>query len=231
MKPARSASFLGAVLPLELPCGEGFSCRFDISCYQDDLFRQYGVAESAAIVAAGAGRRAEYLAGRFLCRELLRRHGLPVQVGTGRQREPVWPRGWIGSISHSDCMAVAALAPVGADRILGLDLQPWLSPVQARETENLVALPGELEALAGVWSRASLLTLVFSAKESLFKALYPHVGQYFDFDSAVVTHMDGGHGSFVIELRSTLSSTLPAGSRYIGRWYGLGDHLLTVIAQ
>ena len=34
------------------------------------------------------------------------------------------------------------------------------------------------------------LTLIFSAKESLFKALYPSVGYYFDFKDAEITEVN-----------------------------------------
>jgi enterobactin synthetase component D len=235
LPPGMGAStFLRALSRFELPFGEGLSCRFDAQAYHDDLFAHYGVTKPAAMDSAALSRRAEYLAGRLLCRELLRRHDLPDQVATGPHREPIWPHGWIGSISHSDGLAVAALAPAAPDQILGLDLAPWLPPMQWVEIESLVALPGELDALTAEWSPASLLTLVFSAKESLFKALYPHVGHYFDFTRAKVTGLDEGPqraGAFVIELQSDLASTFCAGACFMGNWRLFGDQLLTVIAQ
>ncbi|HDX8597363.1 TPA: 4'-phosphopantetheinyl transferase superfamily protein, partial [Aeromonas dhakensis] len=64
--------------------------------------------------------------------------------------------------------------------------------------------------------RAEALTLIFSAKESLFKALYPRVGRYFDFlDARWLTMTEQ---TLTLELVGGLTPTLPAGWRCTMYW-------------
>ena len=63
-----------------------------------------------------------------------------------------------------------------------------------------------------------LLTLTFSAKESLFKALYPQVRCYFDFLDARMVAVDMQRQTFVLALLKTLTPNCPAGRRFNGRF-------------
>ncbi|SUI55146.1 Uncharacterised protein [Serratia marcescens] len=54
-----------------------------------------------------------------------------------------------------------------------------------------------------------LLTLTFSAKESLFKALYPQVRCYFDFLDARMVAVDTQRQTFVLALLKTLTPNCP----------------------
>ena len=47
---------------------------------------------------------------------------------------------------------------------------------------------------------ASFCSAVFSIKESLFKAVYPHIGQYIEFSDANMLELDISKGSFKVEL-------------------------------
>lgn len=64
----------------------------------------------------------------------------------------------------------------------------------------------------------ALLTLAFSAKESLFKTLYPQVRCYFDFLDARMTAVDVQRQTFVLELLKTLTPHCPADRRFSGRF-------------
>ena len=54
-------------------------------------------------------------------------------------------------------------------------------------------------------------TVDFSAKESIFKCLYPEVRRYFDFLEAEVLELDPAAGRFVARLLVTLVPAYPAG--------------------
>ena len=88
---------------------------------------------------------------------------------------------------------------------------------------------GELEALAAEGlSAEALLTLVFSAKESLFKCLYPRVGRYFDFQEARVVEVNASPHRFTIELRTPLGG-LAVNTRLGGRFAIVDDLVHTSI--
>jgi enterobactin synthetase component D len=224
--------FFQAVGSLKLPQAPWLDilhCRFDIAAYSDALFSHYGITFPIALSNSINKRRAEYFAGRFLCRQLLLARGLPIQVASGHHRQPLWPEGWMGSITHSGDTALVAVAEDRSEHVLGLDLENWLSPLQAAEIRNQVTVSGELERLNSDWAPERLMTLVFSAKESLFKALYPKVKEYFDFNCAELLRLDQFSGRFTLGLRHTLARGLTAGQRFEGGWLLLAGQLLTVI--
>lgn len=204
--------------------------QFNLDAYDDALFTRYNVAFPQAVRGALIKRKADYFAGRYLCRCLLSERGLPLQVDVGRHREPLWPQGWIGSITHSHDTVVVALAQDLPGRILGIDLERLMSSTEATEVKNIVALPNELENLTGNRSSETLLTIIFSAKESLFKALYPRIKKYFDFDCAILLHLDEVGGCFTIRLERTLAGSWSTGTMIKGKFLFFGSQILTVVA-
>ncbi|WP_244081513.1 4'-phosphopantetheinyl transferase superfamily protein, partial [Aeromonas caviae] len=88
---------------------------------------------------------------------------------------------------------------------------------------------GRLEAGAhdAQLSLAEGLTLVFSAKESLFKGLYSRVGRYFDFLDARWLALTAQ--TLTLELKCPLTPTLPAGWRATLHWQALPGGVLTVL--
>ncbi|SEB03955.1 4'-phosphopantetheinyl transferase superfamily protein [Alkalimonas amylolytica] len=61
-----------------------------------------------------------------------------------------------------------------------------------------------------------VLTLIFSAKESLFKALYPEVGCYFDFHAARIKEINFVNCQITLELIQELGPTLRVGTHFSG---------------
>lgn len=115
----------------------------------------------------GRKRKAEHLAGRIAAVHALREFGLKTVPGIGTQRQPVWPQGLFGSISHS---ASTALAVVSRQSV-GIDIEAIFTPQTATELASSIVTHAEKELLANSGlSIEQALTLAFSAKESAFKA-------------------------------------------------------------
>lgn len=176
--------------------------------------------ESAAIARAIPARQAEFAGGRAAARlaqlRLWERWG-PVPMGP--DRAPVWPAGLVGSITHAEGLCLAAVARAGARPGLGLDLEPAQPLPDDVRAEVLSG--GEPEGLTGVQAR-----LVFSAKECVFKTLYPQVGFVFGFDAV---HVALSETTFAARLLAPLGP-FPEGLRLTGR-LSLGDGLiLTALA-
>jgi phosphopantetheinyl transferase (holo-ACP synthase) len=84
---------------------------------------------------------------------------------------------------------------------LGLDAERLVSLSTMHEVLAEVTRPGELDALrTGELDDASLLTVVFSAKESLYKCLRHVVGHYFDFHDATIVSVNHAKQTFIMEL-------------------------------
>jgi 4'-phosphopantetheinyl transferase EntD len=123
-----------------------------------------------------AKRLMEFTHGRYCAHEAMRRLGIPVSaISKGEDRAPVWPSRLVGSISHRDQVAVAAIAHSHDIDTLGLDIegQEALKP----EIIHMICRPDEQAAL----NDGHLAKLLFSIKEAVYKCIYPRVGCYVDF--------------------------------------------------
>lgn len=117
-----------------------------------------------------AARTREFAAGRACARRALGSLGAanrPVAVGSSR--EPIWPEGFVGSISHTRDYCAAAVAHDHGFAAIGIDVEMCM-PVHGAML-RLVCTESERRWCAGHDSIAGCL--LFSAKESAFKALHP----------------------------------------------------------
>jgi 4'-phosphopantetheinyl transferase EntD len=145
--------------------------------------------EREAIGNAVEKRRREFVTARACARTALAKLGAPVgPILHGERGEPLWPEGIVGSITHCDGYRACALARAGAVVTLGIDAEP-----------NVRLPDGVIESIAveqerlwvddltrttpGVrWDR-----LLFSAKESVYKAWFPLARRWLGFEDAVLT--------------------------------------------
>jgi 4'-phosphopantetheinyl transferase EntD len=71
--------------------------------------------------------------------------------------------------------------------------------------------------------------LVFSAKESLYKCLYPQVQRYFGFEAARVCAVDLARGTFVVRLEKDVHPFRRAQAQWTGAFAREQDLLMTVL--
>lgn len=166
-------------------------------------------------------RQLEYVAGRLAAREALRRLGRPGTdwLGRGEDRAPVWPEGLVGSITHTRGFAWAVAAPRPGRRGLGTDLEALIAPRSMEAIRKLVLRDEERRDFrASPLGERAMLTLIFGAKECLFKCLYPTVLRFFGFEAARLLEVDQVAGRFRIRLLEDLHPDLPAGREWPGRF-------------
>ena len=141
----------------------------------------------AELANAGRKRKAEHLAGRIAAVHALPDHTVP---GIGPSGEPLWPEGVSGSITHSGTQAMAVVT-CDHPAIIGIDCETILSENEAQEIKDgVIDAQEELVLSCSGFPVPLALTLAFSAKESLFKALFPKVQSWMGFDSTRVTQLD-----------------------------------------
>lgn len=173
-----------------------------------------------------ASRRAAFTTARACARRALADLGLPpVAIPRGDEGQPVWPDGVAGSITHCDGYRAAAVARTEDVASVGIDAEPagaLRQGVLAR-----IASPGErehLEALAGTRPDVAWDRLLFSAKESVYKAWWPLTGRWLGFEDAELAF--GADGSFTARL---LVEDVPA-ERFHGRWATGRGLVVTAVA-
>jgi 4'-phosphopantetheinyl transferase EntD len=94
---------------------------------------------------------------------------------------PVWPSGVVGTITHTHIWCAAAVAREGQVAGLGADVEP-ATPLERNLWERICRpeerafLEGNPAELAGLLAKG-----IFSAKESIYKALYPTIRVFLDF--------------------------------------------------
>ena len=139
--------------------------------------------EEAVIARAVDKRRREFTAVRACARHAMEKLGVPPQPILPCERgAPRWPDGLIGSMTHCDGYCAAALVRAGELASLGIDAEPHDRLPDG--VLDAVALPTERTRLAALSHRRPSVhwdRLLFSAKESVYKAWFPLTGTWLDF--------------------------------------------------
>jgi 4'-phosphopantetheinyl transferase EntD len=187
--------------------------------------------EQQVIAHAVPPRRREYAAVRSCARACLARLGypqLPILPGVGGQ--PIWPAGVQGSMTHCAGYTAAAVAPLTQIFAIGIDAEPD-APLPDGVID-VIATPAEQDRLAATppepdsphWDR-----LLFSAKEAVYKAWFPLVGEWLDHQQAdILIHPH--HHTFTAQLsRAGLIVDGHHTRRLHGRWISKQGILLTAV--
>jgi 4'-phosphopantetheinyl transferase EntD len=143
--------------------------------------------EAAALGRVSEDRRREYTLSRYCARRALAALGIaPEPILSGSHREPLWPAGIVGSITHCSGYCAVAVARAEVIATIGIDAEPHAGLPQG--VLATVALEEELEWMRAMpasdihWDR-----IFFSAKESIYKAWYPLAKSWLGFKDALVT--------------------------------------------
>ncbi|AGT09193.1 4'-phosphopantetheinyl transferase family protein [Paracoccus aminophilus] len=191
--------------------------RYDVGAFSEAMASALDLPLPSVLRQTAVSRKSDYTAGRYCARVAMSRFsdeaGRPYAVPPGpAEAAPHWPRGLVGSISHARGRAVSLIASASQFRSIGVDIDRVMEPEQARKIEAEIC-PTELHALPRVPAiRALHVTAIFSAKESLFKCLYPLVNQMFWFDAASVVISRDLSGN-LLGFRATLTCDLPPFSK------------------
>ena len=175
---------------------------------------------------AGRKRKAEHLAGRIAAAHALGAINERAIPGIGPSGEPLWPEGVSGSITHSGTQAMAVVVR-HPDALVGIDCEAILPDREAREIQDGIVDAQEAMYLThSGYPFALALTLAFSAKESLFKALFPKANTYMGFEWARVTELT--EKTITLAL-SNPAGGYPEGKRFILIWQNNDTSVFTLL--
>jgi 4'-phosphopantetheinyl transferase EntD len=177
--------------------------------------------EEDLIAKAVEGRRREFITARRCARAALRAYGYPdAPIRNGPKREPQWPAGISGSITHCAGYRAAAVARTADISLLGIDAEPN-GPLPEGIAES-ITVPGELDMLdrlTGTHPGTQWGRLLFSAKESVYKAWFPVTRRWLGFEEARLTiHPEAGTFTATILVDGARIDTRPALSTLHGRF-------------
>lgn len=216
------------------------ACKFDIDSYQDVLFDELKIKFPDVLSSAVPKRKAEFLAGRFIVQQAMKILRQPVvDIPIGKHRSPQWSQGIIGSISHCGERAFCLLSRTDTRaRIrIGIDYEQYIPEHFVEGVQGNILNEEEAELCRrSAYNFNEALTLVFSAKESLFKALYPSVNRYFDFLDVIVAvfkpktkERDNSTGILTLKLNTDLNTELHQGKCFSIFYQWVNKGVLTFI--
>ena len=108
-------------------------------------------------------------------------------------------------------------------RALGIDIQTSLSTPAAEKLQGRILSRDEVRVIEQhPLPRATSVALCFSAKESIYKALYPIVKRYFGFASAELYAIDTQAATLQLSIALELAA-LPGCPREVCAHYHLSD--------
>lgn len=204
------------------------STRFDPGHLHSEDFSRCAIAPIKGV----AKRQAEYLAGRLCARAALAQlTGTAATPASGADRAPQWPKGTVGSITHGSGWAAAVVGQHSEWRGLGLDVEQIMPASRAERLAGEILTPAELLRLQNLPAeqRAQRISLTFSLKESLFKALYPQVLRHFYFQDAELISVDTSQ-QVRMRLLIDLHEQWPAGAEVSGQFAEFDGYLLSLVS-
>lgn len=157
--------------------------------------------EATAVRWAVPKRVREFAVGRTCARIALSKLGIqPVAIPQGPNREPCWPPGIVGSITHCSDYAAAAVARAQSFGGIGIDAE--VNEAMPLGLIDAVASSDERRSLASLPRGTHWDRLLFSAKEAVFKVWFPIAREWLDFHDVKIT-FDSPKESFVAEFGLT----------------------------
>lgn len=210
-----------------------YSCCFSASHYTADLFHLHHIFFPSEMEKAVIKRRAEFFAGRYCAQQsLISLTGNASTIHIGRCRNPLWPPHIAGAISHSNTHAIAVTALKSHVRGIGVDIQDEIDSDTYSSIKTQILFGDELELIQHYKPSLQLpvFSLIFSVKESFFKAAFPEVGRYFDFSCVSVVTIDQNNQCIYLKINETLSSDLTDGLIVRAHYQCLpGKKILTLV--
>lgn len=221
-------------ISLKHPSITAYQCDFSTENYTKAQAELLPIPFPATLARAVNKRQAEYFAARMCAYNALTDiDAESLLVGTGDKRQPLWPNTKqrtpiVGSITHSNDSAYCVVARKSDISHLGIDVEHHMTEKLADELKRTLINEEEEKRIRDIGLPFNQgLTLVFSAKETIFKTLFYDVGEYFGFEAAEFLTMDSATETLQFALTRRLASNWGEGTVLTINYQLLADHLLT----
>ncbi|UIA95208.1 4'-phosphopantetheinyl transferase superfamily protein [Erwinia tracheiphila] len=191
---------------------------YNLLTYSEKLFSDLSVPFPAHLRQAVKKRCAEYLASRVCTRYALGLLGVKNFILQNDQdRVPVWPEGMVGALSHTDGFISLLVGNSSCGKLHGIDCEHIIQQERVDALRETIITADENHILqqGGLYGGVAL-TVAFSIKESLYKALFPHTRQFMDFKTAEITACSRDTNLISLQLTRPLSARFPTGRNFTG---------------
>jgi 4'-phosphopantetheinyl transferase EntD len=127
-------------------------------------------------------RFADFSTGRYCAINAIEQLGFNnIEIPIGQEREPIWPEGLVGSISHCDSLTGSIVAKRANYFSVGLDIEE-MGKVTS-ELWDFIFTENEKRYLKGLNNIKiqEMSTILFSIKEAFYKFQFPITKTFLDF--------------------------------------------------
>jgi 4'-phosphopantetheinyl transferase EntD len=175
-------------------------------------------------------RKEEFLLGRAASHQALLRLGIErtIAIRKGSFGEPLWPEGFVGSITHCQPWTVAAVARQEQVLAIGIDLVS-MERIRVEDVRGVICRPPELDWIAN-GNPVERLTIMFAVKEAIFKAAHPSCHRFFDFlDVELVSDPSANRCAGTLQV--DLSERYAKGYRFLVRYSLKGEYVFAYLVD
>lgn len=179
-------------------------------------------AERKAVQRAVDQRKGEFGDARWCAHQALRELGVDhaVAILRGERGMPIWPKGFTGSLTHTDGLRAAVAASTRHVLSIGLDAEPAEAlpegVLAAIASETEIAMVERMRERGHEWADR----LLFCAKEATYKCWFPMTRRWLDFDEAEIQIR--ADGTFVSHILAR-PSPVPV---FEGRWVARDGYVI-----
>lgn len=188
------------------------------------------LSEDIYVAKAIPKRRLEFAAGRAAGRAAMAQiGGNPVAIPMSSNRAPIWPAGFVGSISHDDraCVAVAGVADRWA--AVGIDIEPDQDFDQTLVSEICTTDEQIWLRSLPIHHQLRMARTIFSVKECAYKCQFALTGEIFGFDRFETSFIDPNQSHFEVQFTRD-TGCFRTGSRLNGRLVRTDAHVISFMA-
>lgn len=215
-----SPAELRACLRAILPAGAAASVRH--APFEEPALRPE---EEQAALRMMPHRRREFGAGRACAREALAALGLPpAAIPRSVSRGPEWPQGIVGSITHTNEIAIAAVMRMTPGLVgIGIDVER-IDRVESRLLER-IATPEEIARLGASADAPAERALLFAARECVHKCWAPATDEMLVFADVGI---EVAGDTFGVTALGDATDRFD-GLRWEGRWRRVGGLVVAAL--
>jgi enterobactin synthetase component D len=172
-------------------------------------------------------RTSEFYAGRWCATQAIyKKNSLYLTPKINDDRSPLWPVNFVGSISHSKDKAIAVVSSSDEYIGLGVDIQDEISIGEQLDISDLILSDDEAMLCRKIKVNMAFEAF-FSAKESIYKALYPSCLDMFEHKDVEIVSVNEHSSSFEIRLLRDLKVSWSKGQVFIVQYFIAQTYVLT----
>lgn len=203
-----------------------YSVVFPLTLEEKNSFDKCHLELPASLHKAHSNRKDQFLLGRYCAIQALFQAGFveTFNICINKDGSPKWPKGFVGSITHTENYIGAVVGFSHTYQGLGIDSQMTMSEKTFKNIHKKILLKSELNINLKGWSQSEIATLIFSFKESIFKCFRPLCGKFFGFHDAEILEINLVENSIKFKLLNDIGNGF--GNGYVGTGHFIKENLL-----